>query len=449
MVVMALILYAQRAKVLAGQGDLSRDRCSIGTVMASTPDEGRTSPLALDQAVLDALQATVPAAAARTVAAVTEEVVEYAGARGTEMGANIERAVEMALGAFWRRATGTGATEGEPTLAATLDAAYGLGRGEAQTGRSVESLLAAYRVGARVSWRELSTALVDHDVPAATVARLAELVFAYIDELSAASVSGHGDELARSGRVREQHRERLGHALLTGEPPERLAARAARADWTPPESVTVVVLPSVQLRAATGRLDPRTLVVPGDVIGPAAPEETTALVVPDAHRRRDELRHALAGRGAVVGPSRAWTEAAASYRRAVRAMELLPPPDDEPLDTEDHLVPLVLASDADALEDLRRRALAPLAELPPAGAARLTETLRSWLLHQGRRNDVAADLHVHPQTVRYRMGQLRDLFGDRLTEPQAVLQLTLALALPDRAVPTAAGADEGDGPSHG
>jgi DNA-binding PucR family transcriptional regulator len=34
---------------------------------------------------------------------------------------------------------------------------------------------------------------------------------------------------------------------------------------------------------------------------------------------------------------------------------------------------------------------------------------------------------VHPQTVRYRMGQLRELFGDRLDDPQRVLELTLAL----------------------
>ena len=63
-------------------------------------------------------------------------------------------------------------------------------------------------------------------------------------------------------------------------------------------------------------------------------------------------------------------------------------------------------------------------------AERLAETLRSWLLHQGRRDDVAADLFVHPQTVRYRMGQLRELYGDRLTTRPSVLDLTVALAGP-------------------
>ncbi len=34
---------------------------------------------------------------------------------------------------------------------------------------------------------------------------------------------------------------------------------------------------------------------------------------------------------------------------------------------------------------------------------------------------------MHPQTVRYRIGQLRDLYGDRLEEPETVLALTVAL----------------------
>ena len=43
-------------------------------------------------------------------------------------------------------------------------------------------------------------------------------------------------------------------------------------------------------------------------------------------------------------------------------------------------------------------------------------------------DDVAAALFVHPQTVRYRMGQLRELYGDRLEDPDTVRDLTLALA---------------------
>jgi DNA-binding PucR family transcriptional regulator len=83
------------------------------------------------------------------------------------------------------------------------------------------------------------------------------------------------------------------------------------------------------------------------------------------------------------------------------------------------------------MHDLRARVLAPLEKKGDSSTEKLTETLRSWLLHHGRREAVAAELFVHPQTVRYRMGQLRELFGERLEDPRSILELTVALALPE------------------
>ena len=105
------------------------------------------------------------------------------------------------------------------------------------------------------------------------------------------------------------------------------------------------------------------------------------------------------------------------------------------LDTDEHLVELVLGADQDAADDLRRRVLAPLAGLRPSAAERLTATLRAWLLRQGQRDAVAADLFVHAQTVRYRMNQVRELYGDRLNDPQMILELTVALGLVNAPTP--------------
>jgi DNA-binding PucR family transcriptional regulator len=120
-----------------------------------------------------------------------------------------------------------------------------------------------------------------------------------------------------------------------------------------------------------------------------------------------------------------------SYARATRARGLARTSDGEPVDTDERLVELVLRADGQAFGDLRTAALAPLADLKPEVRRRLEETLRSWLLHHGRRQMVADDLFVHAQTVRYRMGQLRELFGDLLDDPDSVLRLTLALAVAD------------------
>ncbi len=380
------------------------------------------------------MRAVLPAVAPKVVAGVVAEVPSYADPFRGRMGRNIEAAVTLALDGFLDLASqprGLDADTGMrgAQVESVLEAAYSLGRGEARSGRSMDALTAAYRVGARVAWRDLSAAGVAAGLGAAEVAHFAELVFAYIDELSAVSVSGHADELATTGRVRQRRLDRLTHLLLTGGSPEAVAVAAEHADWAPPRTLTAVILPETATRAARPSLDGRTLQAGEEVEGLDVPE-LTVLLVPDAEgRSRPALLRGLRGREAVVGPARPWQQARASYLRASRLLGLGVAPDgDEALDSEAHLVALVLGADGAALEDLRSQALAPLRALRPATAEKLTQTLRSWLLHQGRRDEVAADLFVHAQTVRYRMAQLRDLYGDALDDPATVLRLIVALA---------------------
>ncbi|MFC9289360.1 PucR family transcriptional regulator [Streptomyces sp. NPDC057052] len=377
----------------------------------------RASELALDETTVTALRAALKTTADEVVQAIIDEVPPYANALSGHMGATIRRAVRTALGHYLDLASGN-ATGGDAG-----DAAYELGRGEVRDGRSMDALLSAYRVGARVAWRCLAAGAVPAGLPAAEVAKFAELTFAYIDELSAASAAGHADELAARGRAHERHLEHLARDLLAGASPEVLLASAQRAGWQPPVSLTAVLLPAAQARPAYRALDPSTLVLDD------LPDAFGVLLVPDADR--SHLLRQLTDRTAVVGPARPWTRASASYARAVRARSLSSDSSSDSCDvrdTEEHLPELVLSADVEAFADLRARALAPLRTLPAATARRLEETLRAWLLHQGRREEVAATLFVHPQTVRYRMSQLRELFPD-LASPHRVLELTLAVGL--------------------
>lgn len=396
-----------------------------------SPRSPRFKGLELADDVAAALQAVLPKMAERTVRAVTVEVPSYADAFSGRMGQNIENAVQMALGGFLRLAVRAQDTDPAATLSPALDGAYELGRGEARNGRSIDALLSAYRVGARVAWRELSATAVGAGLPADTVARFAELVFAFIDELSGSSVAGHADELATTGRVRQRYLERLAHQLLTGELASILQTSAEKADWQPPTTLTAVVVAERHTRGLAARFGQATLQLSEDLPGVDPAEALAVLLVPDVDgRHRGQLRTALQGRRALVGPARPWTAVQSSYRRALRARELALPDDAEVVDTDDHLVELVLTADREVAEDLRRRVLAPLAGLRPSAAERLTETLRSWVLHQGQRDAVAADLFVHAQTVRYRMTQLRELYGDRLSDPRTILELTVALNVP-------------------
>jgi hypothetical protein len=391
----------------------------------SNPRRTAGHGLHLTPATIEEMRSRLPQVAEQTVGAIIDEVPSYAGALTGPMGENIRTAVQLALGGFISLASRRRGADPRTPAAPAVEGAYQLGRGEARSGRSVDALLAAYRIGARVSWREMSATAVRGGVDADTLASFAELVFAYIDELSAASVAGHTDELATTGRVRQRLLERLAHHLLQGASPEVVLDAAERAGWEPPETLTAVVVPEAHVRPVLAAVAADTLQAAEDLPGL---EDRVLLLVPDADGRgRAALLRLLRDRGALAGPARPWLAVRSSVDRALRALAL-----GLVLDTEEHLPQLVLTADAEALADLRARALAPLEEVRPATAEKLTDTLRAWLLHHGRRDEVAAELYVHPQTVRYRMGQLRELYGDRLDDPATILELTLALGVPHR-----------------
>ena len=403
--------------------------------MGRQPAKADHPDFQLSAAITAALRAQLPALAEQTVAAVIAEVPSYTDAWSGPMGAAISDAVELALGGFLTLAGRSGGPDPGRPAAEAAEAAYALGRGEARGGRSMEALLAAYRIGARVAWRDMARTSVAAGLSAEQLAAFAELVFAYIDELSASSAAGHTDELETTGRVRRRYLERLAQVLLGGAPADAVMAAAERADWPAPEVLTAVLLPEKQLRAALRKVDARSLQPSEDVPGlDAIPGFALVLVAhtgKPVSSSRSRLLGVLDGHDAVVGPTRPWLDVGASYRRALRVAQMRVGAAGRPttIDTEDHLAQIVLGADADALADLRARVLEPLADLRPSAAEKLTETLRAWLLHQGRRDEIAADLFIHGQTVRYRMGQLREVYGEQLDDPDFVLEATIALGV--------------------
>jgi len=76
---------------------------------------------------------------------------------------------------------------------------------------------------------------------------------------------------------------------------------------------------------------------------------------------------------------------------------------------------------------LSGKVLAPLRGLRPDQADRLAETLLAWLDSADNAGVAALRLHVHPQTVRYRLRQISGLFGDALGDPDARFSLQVAL----------------------
>ncbi|EMD28213.1 regulatory protein [Amycolatopsis azurea DSM 43854] len=123
-------------------------------------------------------------------------------------------------------------------------------------------------------------------------------------------------------------------------------------------------------------------------------------------------------------------DAAESLRWARRTLELVRREviEDGPLvHWSDHLTTHWLFADEVLTTALVTRSLAPIADLPSNERTKLAETLDAMLSARGGAPEIANNLGVHPQTVRNRLRRLRVLFGSRLDDPQARLDLRIAL----------------------
>ena len=458
----------------------------------------RTTFAAVPPEAADVLRPVLPGLADEMIAAIAVEVPDYQRAMEGTFGQLVRMGVEVALNRFMDMVADPGAD-----VTRARDTYVNLGRGEFHSGRSLDALMAAYRVGARLAWRRFVEAGTAAELPPEALYSLGEAMFAYIDEISAESADGYAEEQSAAAGESQRRRRRLVR-LLAQDPPaaqEAIRTAAQAAAWALPRRVAALVAAAADTAAGAeaggappgggGEPVPGEEIVEaigvrlarrlgGGAIGGAAGGFACVFIPdPDAPGRRrqiiaaiaDDEREAVRARArderrslrrggdrasgrdegdsqrggggspgggdgdgrpeaVAIGPTVSWHEAAASLRRAAAAYRLAATGGvaGGPLVVaEDHLATLLLASDRGLAADLAATRLAPLDGLAAGPRARLTETLRAWLDRPGQVQAVAAELGVHPQTVRYRLRQLRELFGTRLEDPDARFELSLAL----------------------
>ena len=376
---------------------------------------------ALPRALADAIEPELPEATEEILATIGREVPEYARPLEGAFGAAIRTGVSEALRQFVAliRDPGAGRESGR-------DVYVGLGRGEFREGRTLDSLQSAYRVGARVAWRRVSAAARRAKVDPEQLGLLAEAIFAYIDELSADSVEGYAQaQREQEGERQRRRRELL--ALLLREPaaPDaEIRSAAQAAGWRLARSAAPLAVAEEDLARVGRRLSADALVATIRGVGCA--------LVPGAAgpTRAAELERATRGVTAALGPTVPRAELADAWSIAsvgLRAIEAGAIEADGLLYAEQHLPELLLFESGGVAERLAERRLAPLADLTPAGRTRMEETALAFVQHGGNAAAMARALHLHPQTIRYRLNRLRELFGDELADPDARFELELAL----------------------
>lgn len=376
------------------------------------------------------LQSRLVARFPQIMSAVAEELevlwpacLEFTAGRGTELADTADQVVSRLLATAARDALPLPVTtpELDPLLVAMFDQ---LGRAQFQQGRDLNGILTAYQAGARVAWAHISHEAMQVGLDTRRLSRLAETLFMLTHDISARTTDGYVREQSERGLVSHRARSELAGLLMSTLPDRNAVLLAAdQAGWAVPDELAFVLLRDQDDPPLTSRprLDPEWLVVHvGDVVG---------WLVPWVAGIEARLQRALAEVPAVIGPPVPVTEARRSMRVARGARRLQ---DAGALPTTlifvpEHIDTLLVHRNPELLAALRSRVLAPLGRMPEGSRDRLTETLTSWLRHFGSRQAVAAELHIHPQTVRYRLDQLREVFGEALDDPAQRAQLFLAL----------------------
>lgn len=142
---------------------------------------------------------------------------------------------------------------------------------------------------------------------------------------------------------------------------------------------------------------------------------------PVAARDEEEL---VIGVSAPVGP----IAAAAGYKQAEQSLSVARRRGRMYVEHEQLAAGSVLPLLADdAVKAFADGLLRPLYEHDATGRGDLVASLRAWLSRHGQWDAAAADLGVHRHTLRYRMRRVEEILGRSLDDPDARMELWLAL----------------------
>src|SRR5215208_2555697 len=283
---------------MAARADRWPNFCSLVTMEATSRPYEVVPPEAAD-----VLRPVLPGLANEMIAAIAREVPGYARAMEGEFGQVLRLGVEVALNRFVDLLA-----DPEPDAAGARRTYVDLGRGEYQAGRSLDALLAAYRVGARLAWRRFVETGRDAGLAPEVLYDLGEAIFAYIDEISAESADGYAQEQSAAAGEAQRRRRRLVRALAEDPPASEEAIRtvAAAAGWQLPRRVAALALaPGAEAAADAPRgagdvLDAAAEALARRIGAGAVGAEVGGLAcvfVPDpgAPRRRRQVEAALDG----------------------------------------------------------------------------------------------------------------------------------------------------------
>src|SRR5213082_1168688 len=419
--------------------------------LAPTSKPPRTAPR-LPQGLIDELERR-HAGMARHMARAVVTLVRWDASTGLPPQRDaIVRACEAGLDLFLATAR-----EARPATQEELRRVAQLGILQARSSQSVEPILAAYRMAARVAWDEILRAWRGQpDATPEAIMLVANYVFAALDQVAA--------EVTKTYlHAREQHLQRgtraharLFHSLISDNFDSELElqrqALAINTSLSQTGYVAVVcklvlgnrdgerggqalaeVAESLETRRGTLLLatDPSTLAVLWPVESPSDVDSVRHFVAElqvQVEQRAGQLgAHVRAGLGGyhpgLHGVARSYLEAQQAFETG---RKLRP---DSVIHGHDEVIPqLVLTQNPLLAERFVNHTLGRLLDPKVRDREQLLETLEAYLA-KGSVKEAAGALSLHRHTVLYRLEKLKELLGEDLEVPATRLRLQLALDL--------------------
>jgi len=367
------------------------------------------------------VEPALPAVAEEILETIGREIPEYARPLEGTFGRGVHRGVGEALAQFAALIRNPDADR-----KSSREVYISLGRGEFENGRALDALQTAYRIGARIAWKRIASASLDASLDGKTLALLAESIFVYINELSADSTEGYADAQSEQQGERLLRERQLVIMMLRSPaiPLDELKALGNSVGWRVPKRIAALICHERDLAEITR-------VLPIDVIS-ALVDGYGCIAVPDANGpgRLAQIREAVGGRVVALGNDTVPNRLRDSWqlgRTAIEAAGSGVLSSGGLIRAEEHLIDLTIYESRDLIARLGDRCLAPLATLTPKSRIRMVSTASAFIRHQGNAAEMARALHIHPQTARYRVAKLRELFGDRLDDADSRFEIELAL----------------------
>lgn len=386
---------------------------------------------ALLRGVAERLESQVDEIAEMMVSTQCAEIPAYRDMTDESMIADV-RTISRTVVRMWLTVMATGEPIDESALTPVVEGA----RRRAVQGVDIESLLRAYRVGIRVMWSEIVSspgwqgrALHDAMGPVVT------WVLNFSDLMSTTVASAYLDEAAQLAREQEHRRSSLLNLILAGPGPEH---HQAPEELDRPHCVVVAQVPEGLALAQLEQIGYQLERHVDAVLWTVRHSSLVVVVRLPEPLRRQELRQRLArlladerilsfGMGnraeSPAETRQSHAEASDALRIGPHVLTLGPPV----YDYRD-LAPLIaLLQDPERARRFARTVLEPMA--PVLDRTWAMPTLDAYLSRQGRLKEIAEALDLHPNTVKYRLNEIRPHLqaGDSIGDGDRSATLLLAI----------------------